>query len=268
MEQNDKSTEWNRRIRWYIDKIDVEKSFGKEDVEMFLQDLAGNSYAPAGWDNPQLHYLKSRVNDPLVIKALTEYFNCASDEIYFGNLDNRFKDERLPYKAVFGNVVSHNIKDLGDVVFIEGNVTAGEEIDHINSLRWVGGNMFLLDSPMKSLNNVEIIGKDLSVDGVSDINNLGSVRYIGGSIFAEDSMLQSRSKKNEIADQLDYVGGTIFMKTETHTWKSFKEKYNKQRSDSLRPPALGAEMNAAKKEHDSLENLKPNKRQKKISQEH
>jgi hypothetical protein len=85
----------------------------------------------------------------------------------------------------------------------------------------VDGYLFLDNSQITSLGNLEYVGNNLYLEG-SQITSLGNLEYVGGSLWLEDSQITSLGN-------LEYVGNLWLQNTpilQTHTEEQIRQQVN------------------------------------------
>ena len=82
-------------------------------------------------------------------------------------------------------------------------------IEFLGNLESVGGDLYLYNTPIKSLGNLQSVGDDLDLQGTS-IKSLGNLISVGGDLDLQGTPLSKMYTKEQIR-QMVYVGGKLFM---------------------------------------------------------
>jgi hypothetical protein len=158
-------------------------------------------------------------------------------EIQYKKLFKEEKEEkvlRIPSLKFFRNdwfLLQKFLESKGNPPYsIGGNLfLVGTPIESLGNLQSVGGSLDLEETPIKSLGNLTSVGGDLkllytsieslgnlqSVGGYLDlydtpIESLGNLQSVGGSLDLLGTPLSKMYTKKQI-HQMVYVGGKIFM---------------------------------------------------------
>jgi len=77
------------------------------------------------------------------------------------------------------------------------------------NLTRVDGNLFLTNSQITSLNNLEYVDQGLSFNDTQMIS-LGKLRYVGSSLYLRNTPISETHTKEQIRQQVKVVGNIYF----------------------------------------------------------
>jgi hypothetical protein len=120
----------------------------------------------------------------------------------------------IPSLRVFDNdwnQLQKFLKSKGNPPYsIGGNLYLEDSsIEFLGNLESVGGDLYLYNTPIKSLGNLQSVGDDLDLQGTS-IKSLGNLISVGGDLDLQGTPLSMMYTKEQI-HQMVNVGGKIFM---------------------------------------------------------
>jgi len=119
---------------------------------------------------------------------------------------------------------------------VRGSLNLGEsQIKSLNNLQIVGRSLFLQYTPIKSLGNLQKVGQSLYISDTS-IESLGNLKMVGGSLFLRNTSLKSLGNLQEIwrdlyldhsqvqfLGNLQIIGGSLYLKD-----SFFSKNYSKE----------------------------------------
>jgi UTP-glucose-1-phosphate uridylyltransferase len=112
-----KKEEWNKRLIMWNKKIE-ESALKQEDVELIMNDIFDKSCEyKSHIQNSNLISLKENLQK--VSKMIAIYFNCAEEQIAFGNVSFKAQD-RCPYICCLGSVIfkKGGTPDFGNLKYV------------------------------------------------------------------------------------------------------------------------------------------------------
>jgi hypothetical protein len=120
----------------------------------------------------------------------------------------------IPSLRVFDNdwnQLQKFLKSKGNPPYsIGGNLYLEDSsIEFLGNLESVGGDLYLYNTPIKSLGNLQSVGDDLDLQGTS-IKSLGNLISVGGDLDLQGTPLSKMYNKEQIRQMVN-VGGKIFM---------------------------------------------------------
>ena len=120
----------------------------------------------------------------------------------------------IPSLRVFDNdwnQLQKFLKSKGNPPYsIGGNLYLEDSsIEFLGNLESVGGDLYLYNTPIKSLGNLQSVGDDLDLQGTS-IKSLGNLISVGGDLDLQGTPLSKMYTKEQIRQMVN-VGGKIFM---------------------------------------------------------
>jgi hypothetical protein len=120
----------------------------------------------------------------------------------------------IPSLRVFDNdwnQLQKFLKSKGNPPYsIGGNLYLEDSsIEFLGNLESVGGDLYLYNTPIKSLGNLQSVGDDLDLQGTS-IKSLGNLISVGGDLDLQGTPLSKMYTEEQIR-QMVYVGGKLFM---------------------------------------------------------
>jgi len=121
---------------------------------------------------------------------------------------------QIPSLRVFDNdwnQLQKFLKSKGNPPYsIGGNLYLEDSsIEFLGNLESVGGDLYLYNTPIKSLGNLQSVGDDLDLQGTS-IKSLGNLISVGGDLDLQGTPLSKMYNKEQIRQMVN-VGGKIFM---------------------------------------------------------
>jgi hypothetical protein len=121
---------------------------------------------------------------------------------------------QIPSLRVFNNdwnQLQKFLKSKGNPPYsIGGNLYLEDSsIEFLGNLESVGGDLYLYNTPIKSLGNLQSVGDDLDLQGTS-IKSLGNLISVGGDLDLQGTPLSKMYNKEQIRQMVN-VGGKIFM---------------------------------------------------------
>jgi hypothetical protein len=169
------------------------------------------------WNDLQL-FLERRGNPPYEITDDLDlsYANVKS----LGNLTSVGGDLNLNSEIKsLGNLTSvggsldlykSNIKSLGNLTSVGGNLDLYKSnIKSLGNLTSVGGNLNLHTSKIESLGNLISVGGSLYLDNTK-IESLGNLTSVGGNLDLRDTPLLKKYSEEEIRSMVE-VGGEVYL---------------------------------------------------------
>lgn len=146
---------------------------------------------------------------------------------YYGIKFKQDENQMFILDTVAGNFTFHtqplkpeelglNYKDIfSKVIKIEGNFTAPDNFNSTGNIEEIGGNLYLNESKIQSLDKIKKIGGNLGAQYVFTLESLGDLKYIGGNM----NLPYSKKLMDEVLN-LDYIGGYL---TFENGYKSYKQ---------------------------------------------
>jgi hypothetical protein len=121
---------------------------------------------------------------------------------------------QIPSLRVFDNdwnQLQKFLKSKGNPPYsIGGNLYLEDSsIEFLGNLESVGGDLYLYNTPIKSLGNLTSVGVDLDLQGTT-IKSLGNLISVGGDLDLQGTPLSKMYNKEQIRQMVN-VGGKIFM---------------------------------------------------------
>jgi hypothetical protein len=107
-------------------------------------------------------------------------------------------------------LVGTPIETLGNLISVGGDLyLVGTPIETLGNLISVGGYLDLRDTPIESLGNLTSVGGDLALSD-TPIKSLGNLKSVGGGLDLEGTPLSKKYTEEEIR-QMVYVDGDIYL---------------------------------------------------------
>ena len=103
------------------------------------------------------------------------------------------------------------VKSLGNLVSVDGYLYLEETpIKSLGNLQSVGGDLDLRGTPIKSLGNLQSVGGYLNL-GRTPIESLGNLKFVGGYLHLQGTPLSNEYTEEQIRKMVDVEGG-IYLK--------------------------------------------------------
>jgi len=128
-------------------------------------------------------------------------------EVFTKNLPERVIDPTKESFRLYGSKLYKSWKELGNAPIIGGFVDLGySSIETLDGLESVEGYFLsVFNTPIKSLGNLKIVGRDLNLYDTPNLESLGKLKSVGRNLFLTDT------PKLKSLGKLDHVGGRIFV---------------------------------------------------------
>ena len=102
------------------------------------------------------------------------------------------------------------IKSLGSLQSVGGDlVLRNTPIESLGNLQFVGGNLALYGTPIESLGNLKSVGEDLFLYG-TPIKSLGNLQSVGGDLKLDRTPLSKMYTNKQIREMVN-VEGEIYL---------------------------------------------------------
>ena len=116
-----------------------------------------------------------------------------------------------PY-SVGGNLYLHDlsIESLENLTSVDGDLDLTySSIESLGNLTYVGGDLDLRETPIKSLGNLTYVGGILVLQDTS-IESFGNLTSVGGYLDLQDTPISEKYSEEEIRQMVN-VGGNIYL---------------------------------------------------------